>query len=104
MVCVWRFNFNSIFYSRYDSYNHKATEFAAAYQMAKKKLPFGNSSIDMLHLYVLLYAFTKDHHQLTESVLNAADRQNFASAERMCDAKVTELLDKSVERSEGTSL
>lgn len=69
----------------------------------KKKLPFGNFSIDMLHLYVLLYSFPKDQHQLTESVLNPADRQNFASAERMCDKKVTDLMDKSVERSEGTS-
>lgn len=70
----------------------------------QKKLPFGNCSIDMMHLYVLLYAFSKDKHQLTESVLNPADRQNFASAQRMCDTRVTELLDRSVERSEGTSL
>lgn len=51
----------------------------------------------MIHLFVLLYGFPKDHHQLTESVLNPADRQNVSSAETMCDAKVTELLDKSVE-------
>lgn len=42
----------------------------------QKKLPSGNCSIDMLHLYVLLYSFPKDQHQLTESVLNPADRQN----------------------------
>lgn len=70
----------------------------------EKKLPFENCSIDMMHLYVLLYSFSKDQHQLTESVLNPADRQNIASAERMCDTKVTELLDRSVERSAGTSL
>ena len=70
----------------------------------RKKLPFGNCSIDMMHLYVLLYSFPKDQHQLTESVLNPADRQNVASAERMCDEKVTELLDRSGGRSEGTSL
>lgn len=70
----------------------------------QKKLPFGDYSIDMMHLYVLLYTFPKDHHQLTESVLNPTDKQNFSSAERMCDIKVTALLDFGVERSKATSL
>lgn len=70
----------------------------------KKKLPFGNCSVDMMHLYVLLYGFPKDQHQLTESVLNPADRQNFGSAERMCHTRVIEILNRSVEGSEGTAL
>ncbi|XP_055308274.1 uncharacterized protein LOC129572356 [Sitodiplosis mosellana] len=69
-----------------------------------KKLPFGKFKIDMLHVYVLLYMYSKGEHQLTESVLNPADRQNFSSAERMCNERVTALLDFGVENSEATSL
>lgn len=68
-----------------------------------KKLPFGNFAVDMMHLYVLLYKFPKDRHQLTESVLNPADRQNFSSAEKMCNERVTGLLDFSVENGAATS-
>lgn len=69
-----------------------------------KKLPFGKFSVDMIHLYVLLYKYSKDHHQLTESVLNPADRQNFSSAERMCNQRVTTLLNADVNNSQATSL
>lgn len=33
---------------------------------AAKQLPFGNRSIDIAHLYVLLYKYSKDKHFLTE--------------------------------------
>lgn len=69
-----------------------------------KILPFGNRSIDIAHLYVLLYKYSKDKHLLTESVLNPADRQNFSSAQKMCSEKVTELLNIGVDRAEATSL
>lgn len=69
-----------------------------------KKLPFGQFTIDMVHVYVLLYKYSKGEHQLTESVLNPADRQNFSSAERMCNGRVTALLDFGVENSGATSL
>lgn len=71
---------------------------------AKKQLFFGKFKIDMAHLYILLYKYSKDKHQLTESVLNPADRQNFLSAQRMCDDKVIELLNIGVENSDATAL
>lgn len=71
---------------------------------ANKKLYFGKYNIDMAHIYVLLYKYAKDKHQLTESVLNPADRQNFISAQRMCDTKVIELLNLGVEKSKATAL
>lgn len=70
---------------------------------AKKKLFFGKFNIDMAHIYILFYKYSKDVHQLTESVLNPADRQNFASAQRMCDSRVIELLIMGVENSDGTA-
>lgn len=81
----------------------KMRNFLLRTKWQRKKLPFGNKTIDMMHLYVLLYKFSKDKHLLTESVLNPADRQNLASAERMCDGKVTDLLSY-VEHSEATAL
>lgn len=69
----------------------------------KLKLPFGpNNSIDLKHLYYLLDHFTKDKHQLTASILNPVDKQNFQSVLRMCDEKVTCLLKSSVKNSDGT--
>lgn len=69
----------------------------------KAKLPFGpNNFINLKHLYYLLDHFTKDMHQLTMTVLNPKDKQNFESVLRMCDEKVTCLLKSSVKNSDGT--
>lgn len=71
----------------------------------KTKLPFWpNIFIDLKHLYYLLDNFSKDKHQLTQSILNPVDKQNFESVRRMCDEKVTRLLQSSVikEKSKGT--
>lgn len=68
----------------------------------KVKLPFGSKhSIELKHLYYLLDHFTKDKHQLTASILNPIDKQNFESVLRMCDEKVTCLL-QCVKNSKGT--
>lgn len=69
-----------------------------------KKLPFGDFYIDISHVYVLLYMHSKDKHLLTESDLNPADRQNFASATKMCSEKVTNMLDTYIDGAEATSL
>lgn len=59
----------------------------------QRKLPFGrNNSIELKHLYFIMDKFRKDKHELTQSVLNPADKQNFKSVERMCSVKVTNLL------------
>lgn len=65
-------------------------------------LPFGKYFIDWNHLNILLKKFPKDVHQLTASVLNPFDRQNFRSVLRMCDPKVIALLKSHVEGSEAT--
>lgn len=67
-------------------------------------LPFGRYFIDWNHLHVLLEKFTKDEHQLTASVLNPIDRQNFHSVLRMCDPKVIALLKSHVKESDATVL
>lgn len=68
-----------------------------------KMLPFGNKYfISMDHLRHLLENFPKDQHELTPSVLNPIDRMNFASVNRMCSPKVTDLLTKHVKNSVGT--
>lgn len=82
----------------------KMRNFFLRTKWTEKKLPFGNHSIDIAHLYVLLYKYSKDKHLLTETVLNPADRQNFSSAEKMCSAKVTDLLNVGVDGAEATSL
>lgn len=68
----------------------------------KITLPFGKFSINWSHLHVLLQKFPKDVHQLTASVLNPIDRQNFRSVERMCDSKVISILQSHVKGSEAT--
>lgn len=68
-----------------------------------EKLPFGKFFIDVNHLHFLLKTFSKDRHQLTKTILNPKDKQNFASVLKMCDSKVIELL-KTVNRSDATGL
>lgn len=72
--------------------------------LGRKIVPFGNKFITVKHLFTLLVMFTKDVHQLTETVLNPKDKQNFESVRRMCDAKVIDLLKKEVINSEATAL
>lgn len=67
------------------------------------KLPFGKYYINWNHLNILLKNFAKDTHQLTASVLNPVDRQNFSSVLRMCHPRVIEML-KNVKGSDATSL
>lgn len=68
----------------------------------KKKLPFGDGFIRIDHLYELMNMFSKDVHQLTFSILNPTDRQNFRSALRLCDPKITTLLRNHVKASQAT--
>lgn len=68
-----------------------------------EKLPFGRKYyIQMQHLEFLLKNFPKDRHQLTATVLNPLDRQNFSSVQRIYDIKVIDLLETNVPESEGT--
>lgn len=68
-----------------------------------RSLPFGrNSFIQLKQLYYLLDHFSKDRHELTASILNPVDKQNFRSVEKMCSVKVTELLKLSVKNSQAT--
>lgn len=68
-----------------------------------RSLPFGRDNfIQLKQLYYLLDHFTKDKHELTASILNPVDKQNFMSVEKMCSVKVTELLESSVKNSRAT--
>lgn len=68
-----------------------------------KKLPFGNRIfVSLEHIEVLLTNFTKDQHQLTATVLNPVDKQNFNSVLPICDTKVISLLESRVLNSEAT--
>lgn len=85
---------------------HIGTKFRNIFLKTKpfpKKLPFGRAYyIEVKHLEILLENFSKDRHQLTASVLNPMDRQNFSSVERIYDDKVIDLLKSNVPESKGT--
>lgn len=68
-------------------------------------LPFGKYHIQQSHLQFLLDNFSKDKHNLTATIINPIDRQNFEQTVlRLCDEKVTNLLRSSVIGSEATTL
>lgn len=67
-------------------------------------IPFGNRFIKVQHLVFLLANYRKDQHELTETTLNPADRQNFTSVQRLYDDKVLSLLKYAVDGSEATVL
>lgn len=66
------------------------------------KLPFGNYFIKQSHLKKIIVCFSKDVHNLTPMILDPVDKQNYGSAERMCDKRVTDLLRNSLNGSDGT--
>lgn len=66
------------------------------------KLPFGNYFIRQADLNELIEKFTKDKHNLSPSILNPTDRQNFDSVLRMSEEKVIDLLISSVVGSQAT--
>lgn len=66
------------------------------------KLPFGDYYIRIDHLQFLLEHFNKDEHELTPSVLDPVDRQNYQSAQRICSDKVIRLLEEHIPGSKGT--
>lgn len=59
--------------------------------------------IQQAHLQFLVDKFSKDKHNLTATILNPIDKQNFDSVLRMCDQKVIDLLRNSVAGSQGTT-
>lgn len=69
-----------------------------------KKLPFGSKHfITVNHLEYLKDNVGKDKHGLTNTTLNPIDRQNFASAQKMCDSRVISLLHERVKYSGATA-
>lgn len=61
-----------------------------------------NYYIRIDHLQFLLEHFNKDEHELTPSVLDPVDRQNYQSARRICSDKVIRLLEEHIPGSKGT--
>lgn len=70
----------------------------------EKKCPFGKYFINWNHINFILNNFSKDEHQLTASVLNPIDRQNFHSVLKLCHPRVIVLLKQHVKGSEATIL
>lgn len=68
-----------------------------------RKLPFGKHFITQTHLQKMITVFSKDKHNLSPAVLDPIDKQNYESAMRMCDEKVTNLLYRYQNGSEGTA-
>lgn len=68
-----------------------------------EKLPFGpNQFIQLDHLKYLLDNFPKDRHQLTVSVIDPNDRQNFDSVMRITSNEVINLMKSHVPNSKAT--
>lgn len=69
----------------------------------KNKFPFGEKFfIRQDHVKFIMNNFPKDQHELTPTVFDDRDRQNFSSVLRICDPKVTSLMKKYVHESDGT--
>lgn len=69
----------------------------------QRRLPFGNKYIITIdHLQQLMDNFSKDKHQITETVLNPFDRQNFQSVLKISSPKVIELMRNHVDSSMAT--
>lgn len=66
-------------------------------------LLFGSYSINQAHMLTLITKCSKDKHNLTRSVLNPIDKQNFRSVQRICHKKVINLLRTNVPNSQGTA-
>lgn len=68
----------------------------------KREIPFGKYFVKLEHIYMLLNKFSKDKHQLTPTVVNPIDKQNFESVRRICSEQVTNLLVNNVDNSAAT--
>lgn len=66
------------------------------------KFPFGKYFIKQSHVKKIIVWFSKDVHNLSPMVLNPVDKQNYDSAMRICNEKVTNLLYRSLDGSQGT--
>lgn len=81
---------------------HVATKMRNFFLRSKNSpYPFGKYFIEQSHLKKLIVWFSKDEHNLSPMVLNPVDKQNYDSAMRMCDEKVTNLL-RNINESQGT--
>lgn len=64
-------------------------------------LPIGNKKASVDHLRYMLENTRKDEHRLTLSDINAEDKMNFNSAQKMCSTSVMNCL-KNIPDTEGT--
>lgn len=67
-----------------------------------KRFPFGKYFIKQSHVKKMIELYSKDVHNLTPMVLDPIDKQNFDSAMRICNVKVTNLLHRTLGGSQGT--
>lgn len=84
---------------------HVGTKMRNIFNRTKRnpyKLPIGKFYIQWAHLMFLLKNYPKDEHNLSKSVLNSNDRQNYDSVLRITDMRVIELLENKVPGSNGT--
>lgn len=65
---------------------------------AEKFLAIGNKIASVAHLKSLLQMFGKDVHLLKPEDLNAKDKMNYASCERLCQPHVRKLSKENVPR------
>lgn len=80
----------------------KSRNFLLRTILDRKIVPFGSQNIAIKYLFELLLKFPKDMHELTPTVLNPNDRQNFDSVRRITHPKVIDLL-KRIKNSEATA-
>lgn len=67
-----------------------------------RKYRVGKFYIQVDHLKHLVKNIPKDQHQLFATMLNPKDKQNFGSVQKICDKRVTALLQTQVNGSEAT--
>lgn len=65
-------------------------------------LPFGIGTVSKTHLKYLIDKVSKDKHFLTSTDIEPLDRQNFLSAQKLCDQRTRDCLKKYVPGTEST--
>ena len=81
---------------RYPFFFCLAAKMRARMLRAEKFLVIGNKIASVSHLKSLLQMFGKDVHLLKPEDLNAKDKMNYASCERLCQPHVRKLLKQHV--------
>lgn len=88
----------------FQDFIHVITKLRSRVLRPSSILPLGKGVVSKSHLEYLINNVSKDKHLLTATDINPLDRQNFESAQKICDKKIQNLLQNYVPGSKSTIL